>query len=81
METANVWHVSSFNLDFHLPLLSDKELKGFALTLERIVRYVSNKVQGESKRIIRGNGTGKCAVKALAFHPRRRTSLSLSMVA
>ena len=79
METANVWHVSSSNLD--TPLLYSKELEGFTLTLEDDIRCVSDKVQVESKQSIRQNGTGKCAAKALAFHPRRRTSLLLSMVA
>jgi hypothetical protein len=63
------------------PLLSNKELKGLTLTLEKGVRYVSNKVWMEHKQIIRRNGAGKHTVKALAFCPRRRTSPSLSMVA
>ena len=79
METANVRHVSSFDLD--TSLLYNKELEGFTLTLEDGIRCISDKVQAESKQSVRQNGTGKCTAKALAFYPRRRTSLLLSMVA
>jgi hypothetical protein len=82
VETANVRHVSSFNLGVCSPPFSPiKSLKGLTLTLQKGVGYVSNKVWVERKQIIRRNGTGKYTVKALAFHPRRRTSPSLSMVA
>jgi len=80
VETANVRHVSSFNLGTSLtPLSLIKSLNDPPLTLEEQV--VSNEAQVERGQIIRRNGTGKYTVKALAFHPRRRMSLSLSTVA
>jgi len=63
------------------PFSLTKSLKDPPLTLENSIRYVSNRTKVESGQIIRQNGTGKCTVKALAFYPRRRASLLLSMVA
>jgi hypothetical protein len=44
------WRLRMYGMYHHstwlTPLLSDKELKGLTLTLEKGVRYVSNKVWG-----------------------------------
>jgi hypothetical protein len=81
VETANVWHVSSFSLDVHLPPLSLIKKTQVTGTDPRETRYVSNKAQVKSGSIVRRNSTGKVYYgKALALRPRR-TSLSLSIVA
>jgi hypothetical protein len=67
VETANVWHVSSFSLDIHLPSPLYIELEEHKLTFypgRRHKKEVSVVVLAKGKQVIRQRGTGKCTMKS-----------------
>jgi len=75
VETANVWHVSSFSLDIHSPSpLQIRELRwcNLRFTLGGGIREASVIASAKRKQIIRQRGTGKCTIKSFwPFCPRR----------
>jgi hypothetical protein len=78
VETANVWHVSSFNLGIHLPYPFRKELKqhNSHFILGEGIKETSVIVSLNDKQIIRQRGTGKCTIKSFGFLSQKDTPCS-----
>lgn len=78
METANVWHVSSFNLAIHLPYPFHKELKqcDSHFILGEGIKETSVMVSLNDKQIFRQRGTGKCTIKSFSFLSQKDTPCS-----
>ena len=76
METANVWHVSSFSLDVHLPSLLFNKFKQLTVYPERRhKRDVSNGLGEKQKKLSGKMALASALAKLLAFCPRGDISI------